>query len=730
MIRPLSLVAFLLAGSFCPGSPAGRLVAQAPSPAAPAAQERWREATATQVAEARERTLAACRQQQIELPADFLAWVDGDPQLTKSVYGCRAEPLSVLLALRSLELDLGDHVVRRDYTQLALAFAIQGSYAGRRGKALDWNDGADETPGAALPDVRPRSPLVLTIPGDPRVRVDTKDPSRPRDRDDHIVDFLEGHAPIEVDEPFEELPPLEYDEAGRAKPRGKPVKGVRKVSRPLVAADVIASAALQAEFHAHMTAHGHPDVKVDCGDRAVHWFSVASVDDDGLRQRIAAAHELFLTAYRTKGRMPAERDKAPTAAESMAWFVRNDRHAFPPEVRNERRWPRFPLQAPWPLLLMLAADDQPLREREAIWTAFRDRGELKTYGEYIGDIAQQFDMQSARRLAPFPFAYGSIQMMWKDGGVCGTMGNIGARTWRIAGVPAATAGQPGHCALVRMDHDPKTGRFRCIGEQYASGGDEATTVHAGWNHDDRGGRRPMAFHQAIVWSCERSFDAHLDTMAMRRAFDRLPAERRGAEALACVEAALAQNPFALVVLDGVVAALDDADSLLAVVDTFERVAGSALDPKEHALYRTTVIDLVHARIGALPQAEERAANERLLTRLEQQNCRDAALLARTWRAIDGEQGFTARCRAELEAYLASEKRGSDRRLGRDTVARVKALAATVKGKARKAAFANELLPLFDGKQTLTIRGKAVVDPVVLELCKLAGREPPAIDAGR
>ena len=47
------------------------------------------------------------------------------------------------------------------------------------------------------------------------------------------------------------------------------------------------------------------------------------------------------------------------------------------------------------------------------------------------DIAQQFDMQSARRLSPFAHSYGSIEMMWKDGGVCGTMGNIGARTRRI-----------------------------------------------------------------------------------------------------------------------------------------------------------------------------------------------------------------------------------------------------------------------------------------------------------
>ena len=104
---------------------------------------------------------------------------------------------------------------------------------------------------------------------------------------------------------------------------------------------------------------------------------------------------------------------------------------------------------------MLAADDQPLREREDIWIKFRDDGEFRTYGEYIGGIAQQFDMQSARRVSPLAFNYGSIQMMWKDGGVCGTMGNIGARTYRICGAPSSTAGQPGHCAIVRMDVEPE-----------------------------------------------------------------------------------------------------------------------------------------------------------------------------------------------------------------------------------------------------------------------------------
>ncbi len=278
--------------------------------------------------DARARTLDACKAKGIALPADFLAWIDGDPLLRASVYGCRAEPLPVLLLLRSLEIDLGEQLVRRDYPQLALAFAIQGSYEKPRGKASPWNDGDGDGTNLALPDVTPRARLDLVIPGDPRVPVNTKDEQRRLDRDDHIVNFLEDHADIEVEVHAKELPPLEYDDKGVAKPRGKAVDVVKKVLRKPLAADVIASAALQAEFHDYMQAHGHGDVRLDCGDRVVHWYSGDAVPDKDRRAAIAKAHELFCAAYRAKGRLPKERDRAPTAAESMAWYVRNDRHPF------------------------------------------------------------------------------------------------------------------------------------------------------------------------------------------------------------------------------------------------------------------------------------------------------------------------------------------------------------------------------------------------------------------
>ena len=178
------------------------------------------ERAARHVADARARSLQNCRDLGIELPADFIAWIDSDPMLQASVYGCRKDPLPVLLGLRSLEIDLGKHTVRDEYTQLAIAIAMSGSYGTSDRRASAWNDGDTGEPGDDLPDVTPRSLLTLVCPGDPRIPVDTKDPGRELDAFDHVINFLEDHPLIEVEIEVEELPPLEYDDQGIARPRG------------------------------------------------------------------------------------------------------------------------------------------------------------------------------------------------------------------------------------------------------------------------------------------------------------------------------------------------------------------------------------------------------------------------------------------------------------------------------------------------------------------------------
>ncbi|MCA8951189.1 MAG: hypothetical protein KDE27_16905 [Planctomycetes bacterium] len=689
----------------------------------------WRSRVERHLDDARDRVLAACREQGLELPADFLSWIDGDPLLRASVYGCRNDPLRVVLGLRSLEIDLGTDLVRRDYPQLALAFAIQGSYGPTPKRKRGKNEPTENT-APPLPDISPRPPLQLVVPGDPRLPVDTKDPNRELDAEDHIINFLEDHDPVEVEVKVRKLPPLEYDADGKPKPRGKKeITVLEKQQRKPLAADVIASAELQREFNAYMQAHGHEDVWIDCGDRAVHWYASEAIKAPLQRNRIRQAYDLFHDAYRHKGRMPLERDAAPTPAQSMAWLVRNDRHPFADADRTARKWPRFPLDAPWPVLMMLAADDQPLREREDIWIRFRDQGEMRTYGEYIGGIAQQFDMQSARRLSPFAYSYGSIQMMWKDGGVCGTMGNIGARTYRICGMPSSTAGQPGHCALVRMQFDPQTGRYTCRGGQYATGGDEATTVHAGWNYDDVGGRRPMVFHQSVAWGVDHGFRSYVETLVMRRAFDALDAGQRAREAIGLVRQGLAHNPFAIALVVAAADSLDDPRALVRLCDTFTAALDAAAAADEFALYRTTGCDLIHARIAALPAPDSRGKATTLLQDLERQGCNNAKLLAACWRAIDGDKGFERGCRESMQRYLASPARTRNNKESKRFAQWLQSLARCVPGKQRKA-WADSMLQQFASKEALVIGRKRMLDPAVAALCKVAGREPPSLDALR
>ena len=562
---------------------------------------------------ARSSALAACTAQHIQLPQDFLDWIEADPILSASVYGTRTNPLPVLLGLRSLEIDLGEQTVRRDYPQLALAFAINSSYRGWTSTPPVQNDSRHLHQPVAGPDVSPREPLKLTIPGDPRVRLDTRDTQRPLDRNDHIVNFLEDHAPVDAEIVVSELPPLEYNTNGIAK-RRKERAVTKLIHRTPTAADVIASPALQQEFNAYMKAKGY-DVAVECGERVVHWGSTQAVPAPQA-EKIGAAFRIFRDAYRATGRLPKARDAAATPAESMAWFIRNDRHPFSEAERKSREWPRFPLNAPWPVLLMLADDDQPLREREQIWARFQDRGEMKTYGEYIGDIAQQYDMQCARRCSPFAFDYGTIEMMWKDGGVCGTMASMGARTLRICGIPAATAGQPGHCALVQMDYNPKTALYRCKGGQYAGGGDDVAHVHYNWYFDEAARQVPMVYHQSVAAAVNHGLSAFLDALICLQLSRQLAASAVEPR-LRLLEQGLDHNPYAIALVDAAIPLIQQPAGLSQFVERcnarLDRAAQlpTATDSK---LYRLTLAKKIQEASVALGQpkpGDDRVSGKRV-----------------------------------------------------------------------------------------------------------------------
>ena len=397
---------------------------------------------------AREEALLRLKEKDLKIPQEFIDWIDSDLDIASGVYAAHHKSEDVLLWLYSLRFDLGKNKFEQ-YRHLALAAALVSAKEGMEA------------------DISPRDPLKIIIPDDPRKLIDTKGPGRKMDVNDHIINFLNDHT---IEEKVlldpNKRSKLKYDDRGIAIPSSDDKKKEGELTtetrtRSLYASDVLASQELQSKFNSYMESKGL-DISIDCGEKIIHWDSKAMVRGESYR-KINEAYALFRQAYEAKGLLPSKRDDFASPAERCVYMIRNYEYKFPPNVQEQRKWPRFPLTAPWPLLTMLAADRQPLREREERWIAFRDHGEFYKYGEYIGGIAQQHTMQSARRLKPYPFTYATIQMMLKDGGVCGTMGSISARGHTILGVPSCQAVQPGHCAVVYFQYDSKGNSYSCKG---------------------------------------------------------------------------------------------------------------------------------------------------------------------------------------------------------------------------------------------------------------------------
>ena len=657
----------------------------------------------------------------VVLPADFLDWVDSDLIARATVYGSRMNAADVLCVLYSLELDLGAPIVRTEHLQLALALSVVHAHQG------------------ANLDLSPRRPLQLVISGDPRQRVDTKASDRPLDLNDHIINFLEDHEPVEEDVVIghrEVLPELKYDEKGvaipqpKAKPFREPVLEKRK--RQLAAHDVFASRALQVEFNDYMRARGL-DVSIDCGDGIIHPMRREMIRGPEAKG-ILAAYKLFRAAYEAKGRLPAARDPAPTPSEKMAFLIRNDVHVFPDDVADARKWPRFPLKSPWPVLTLLAADNQSLREREDIWARFRDRGEFRTYGEYIGGIAQQFDFQSARRLAPHDFTYGTYQMMIKDGGVCGTMANIAVRTYNTLGIPSCTAGQPGHCALILMTRDPKTGAYAVKGGQYATGGDDKTSPHGAWPFGDSEGRRGMAHHQSTAWAVNAGFPEYLESLSAHLLFRSLPENLRSRHGGALLEGALRLNPFNILAAESAFDAAGSPSEVIRVWSVLtgevQRVSARPGCPAD-SLYRTAMHSRMQARISKLAAPPDPAEAARVLAFLEAQPAGSPSALLRYHLHVHGMESLTARIDAAVRAHLSERVRAS--RADDDACARLAALvqAATDLEPDRKLrkAWAGALLDHFNGREKyFGHKNRVATDAALTALAKISGRKLPGEDA--
>jgi hypothetical protein len=639
------------------------------------------------------------------LPEDFLAWIDGDPVVRATVYGARQNAANVLCMLRSLEIDLGMDVVRQEYTQLCLALAVVHAAAGPQA------------------DLKPRDLLKIVIPGDPRVPVDTKAPGRQPDRNDHIINFLNDHTIEEevVIGQKEEPAPLIYDDRGIAIPppvNAKPVKVpiTEKRIRTLHAADVLASRALQEKFNAYMKERGE-DVSIDCGDQVVHWKSTAAVKTE--RKAINDAFVMFRSAYEAKGLLPKARDASPTPAESAAWWIRNDKFRFPAETAKQRDWPRYPLNAPWPTLTLLAADNQPLREREERWTAFRDKGEMRTYGEYIGAIAQQFDMQSARRLTPFPFQYGTYQMMAKDGGVCGIMANMGVRTYNTLGIPSCTAGQPGHCALILFSHNPKTGLYECIGGQFATGGPEQTSPHTPFAFGDVDARKPMIHYQTIGWAVNYGLQSYLDSTLAYQMFRALPETTRAAHGQELLESGLALNPYNILLADAAQAHAATPQAQIRFWKSFQQAVSGAEKPgcPQDGLYNQTVRSGMFARIAKLPVPADTSVARAVLAFLREEPCTDAEALVSYQVALGGIETVVRETGSAFRKHLASARTEPACRMMAGTIT---AVAGRIDDKKIRSRWTSQLWEEIRGRENyFGPKHKILIDDSAAALAKLS-----------
>jgi hypothetical protein len=305
----------------------------------------------------------------------------------------------------------------------------------------------------------------------------------------------------------------------------------------------------------------------------------------------------------------------------------------------------------------LAADTQPLREREDIWERYHDRGELHTYGEYIGDIAQQFDFQSARRLSPYPFSYGTFQMMLKDGGVCGTMANIQVRTFESLGIPSCTAGQPGHCALIFFALDPKTDKtFECQGAQFVTGGPDKTHPHTPWCFGDTDALCDMVYYQSIAYAVNAGFNSYLDSEIAYDIYRVLPEADTATHGQTLLESGLSINPYNFVLADAAVATATTPEAELHLWKSLQ----TSLSPESgkpgcpvDSLYSQTVQAHMFAGIAKLPVPANKTEASAIYTTLQEEKCDNEDALALYQTATAGVDSLLSRTEADFKTHLAS-----------------------------------------------------------------------------
>jgi len=670
-------------------------------------------------------------QQNKNIPKQFLQQLDTDPLIQATVYGTHLKPADIIQNLYSLQIDLGEKRFNK-YIQLMLAQAI-----------------VDAKHGTTNP-INPRPPLKLNIAAitkDPRIPINTKDSKRKLDMNDHIINFLNENTITETITIGHKPPPLKYDQNGIAIPLSKKEKRkkipiTKTQTRTLYAADVIAHQNLQKKFNAYMKQKGY-NIHIYCGEHIVHWNRREAIKS-GFAVKIKEAFDLFHNAYKAKGLMPKQRDPKPNSSEKCLYIIQNYQYKFPNNLQKQRHWPRYPLTAPWQTLLMLVENEQPLRERQERWEAFRDKGIFKTYGEYIGDIAQQYDMQSARRIKPYPFTYHTIQMMLKDGGVCGTMGNISARSHITLGIPSCTAGQPRHCAVVAFRYNPKNHTYQCKGSQYATGGDEKTIPHVGWYfgkfkthinkrtkqtvHD----RKPMIYQQSIAWAINYNLTTYTKTLTAETISRILQQEKvPNTNITHLLINALSQNPYNITLIDAIQNLTTTPQQQIKYNNIIQKLI-TTHPPKigcpTQGLYNTTITNNMLKKLQQLPIPNNKQQTAEIYQYLQQTTPQIPKTTVRYYLALHDQQQLLQNTQKQFQQHLKiiqqSTGKENDTKCEQMTQL-ITATIHTIKKRKKRKEWAKKILHLTtNNEKYFGKRYKIKTNPAIEKLAKLARQKLP------
>jgi hypothetical protein len=631
----------------------------------------------------KERALAEIAKAGQSLPKEFLDWVDGDPVVAATIYGIADNAARRLVLLRSLELDLGKEEVRQKHLQLALGITDAQAHL------VDPATLANPAQGISLQE---RGLFKLEIKRHPCEKVDTHPKDRPLDINDHIINFLEDNPVITEKKVVKEE-------------NGQKTETVEKQSRPLHAYEVYSNPEQVKKFNAYMTERGFK-MELDCGNGKIipsHW---------GGGRDIVKAYKLFRTAYEAKGRLPKMHDPRPTPAELAAYLIRNDNYRFPEGVK--RGWPKFPLNASWPVLDYLVHGGESLREREFVWQQFCKTGSVVGYGSYIGPIAQYPDLVKARKLQPFDFTYDTYPMRLKDGGVCGTCSNIGRFSHIALGIPAGQAGQPGHSCFISVGGYMSKGFSLSIGQSIA--GPDVTYVS---------GRGRYIDELIKFYPINYGLLSYLDARTALELNGILPAATTRNSRLALQESACDINPYYLPAANAVLTNQLNPADLVKFEQKLEKTLAGVEKPgcPKQGHYNQAVRNVFDSRLAKLPPPADKADLDFVLVFL---NDRADAIWLKYQLTASSLPALKEKLAADLKSSIAGQRTPP----GCDRLSQRLALAGNaIKDEKERQAWAKELLEIIGSKTMYTAgegkKAKEHIDPCVVTLRTLAGNSPDA-----